>query len=253
MNIKNKTVIITGAGRGIGRSLAVELAAAGARVICCGRTKTDLDRTVELIAQRGGEGLAVPVDITQPDQVREMGQTVTGLFGDIDLLFNNAGRFMSIGGVHELDPGTWWEDVTVNLYGSLLVIHEFLPRMLARNEGIIINMNGGRPVGGTGYACGKAGLMELTRLLTLELKRLESQVMVFSAGPGLVRTEMTELQAETEAGQRWIPEVGERLARNDVRQPEEIARATLRLLAVAQPEMSGMHYDPDTVFTPMEG
>ncbi len=245
---KGKVMVVTGAGRGIGRALAVELAAAGASIVCCGRTRTDLDNVVKAISGRGGEAIAVPVDITNRDDVRRLGNTVREKYGDVDLVFNNAGRFMSIAGVHELDPEEWWRDVTVNLYGSLLVIREFLPRMIERDQGVIINMNGGRPAGGTGYACGKAGLMELTRVLALELKRMHSNVMVFAAGPGLVRTEMTELQANTEAGRRWIPEVAIHLREKRVRQPEDIAKATLRLLSVARPDMSGMYYDPDTEF-----
>jgi len=89
----------------------------------------------------------------------------------------------------------------------------------------------------------------LTRIQAEELKLLKSRVLVFGAGPGLVRTEMTELQANTEAGRRWIPSTAECLQAGKVRQPEEIARATVRLVSVAKPEWSGKSYNPDTDFS----
>lgn len=249
MELEGRTVIVTGAGGGIGRALAIEFGRNGAQVVCCARRKSRLEETVELIEREGGVGLAIPTDITKRSQVQQMVEASLERFGSIDVLFNNAGSFQSIAGVYEVDPEMWWHDVTVNLYGSLLLIREVLPHMMSRNEGIIINMNGGRPVGGTGYACGKAGLMELTRILAEELRMMKSSVMVFSAGPGLVRTEMTELQANTAAGRRWIPSTKEAFDAGEVRRPEEIARATIKMIKVATPESSGKSYGPDTDFS----
>ncbi len=249
MDLNGRTAIVTGAGSGIGRALALEFARQGTRVVCAARRKERLDETVRLIEAEGGEGLAVATDVTDRGQVQRMVQAALDRFGSIDILFNNAGSFQSIAGVHEVDPEVWWHDVTVNLLGPLLTIREVLPHMMERDEGVIINMNGGRPVGGTGYACGKAGLMELTRILCEELKMQGSRVMVFSAGPGLVRTEMTELQANTEAGRKWIPSTKEAFDAGRTRKPEELAQATMKLLAIATPEMSGKAYSPATDFS----
>jgi len=249
MDLNGRTAIITGSGSGIGRALALEFGRNGANVVCCGRRKQRLDETAALIESEGGAALAVATDVTKPDQVRNLVDTALQRFKNIDVLFNNAGSFESIAGVHEVDPQVWWHDVAVNLYGPLLTIRYALPHMLQRDEGIIINMNGGRPVGGTGYACGKAGLMELTRILAEELKMMNSSVMVFGAGPGLVRTEMTELQATTDAGRKWIPSTKECFETGNVRQPEEIARATIKMIRVASPASSGKSYGPDTDFS----
>ena len=249
MELRDRTVIVTGSGSGIGRALALEFAPHGARVVCCGRRRERLRETVEQIESAGGTGLAVPTDLTKPDQVEKLVRTSLEAFAAIDILFNNAGSFQSIAGVHEVDPELWWEDVTVNLYGSLLLIRQVLPHMMNRDQGMIINMDGGRPVGGSGYACGKAGLMELTRVLNEELRMQESSVLVFSAGPGLVRTEMTELQANTAAGQRWIPTTRESFETGNLRRPEEIARATMKMIQVATLESSGRNYRPDTDFS----
>lgn len=249
MELDGRTVIVTGSGSGIGRALALEFARHRARVVCCSRRRERLEETVRLIEEEDGTGLAVPTDITEPDQVRRLIQVSLDRFGAIDIVFNNAGSFRSIAGVHEVDPELWWQDVTVNLYGSLLIIREVLPHMIARDEGIIINMNGGRPVGGSGYACGKAGVMELTRVLNEELKMSKSSVMVFSAGPGLVRTEMTELQANTEAGRHWIPSTKESFDSGNLRQPEDLARTTIEMVKIATPAASGRGFGPGTDFS----
>jgi len=249
MEMAGRTAVITGAGSGIGRALALEFARNGARVVCCGRRERNLQETVALIEQEGGAGLAVATDITVRAQVQLLVAATLERFGAVDVLFNNAGSFQSIAGVHEVDPDVWWRDVTVNLLGSMLTVREVLPHMISRNQGVIINMNGGRPVGGTGYACGKAGLMELTRVLVEELKMLDSQVMVFAAGPGLVRTEMTEIQANTAAGRKWIPSTKQSFESGRLRRPEEVAQATMRLLAIATPRMNGKSYGPTTDFS----
>jgi len=247
--LHDKNVLVSGAGSGIGRALALEFAREGARVACCGRRKERLDDTVQLIKSEGGNGLAVSADITDAAQVKVAIECTRDNFGEIDLLFNNAGSFDSIAGVHESDAEIWWRDVEINLKGSFLLIREILPAMMARNSGIIINMDGGRPVGGSGYASGKAGLMELTRVLNEELKSQNSDVLVYSAGPGLVRTEMTELQVSSEAGQRWIPSTRESFESGNLREPEDIARATIELLKVAAKRNSGRSYYPDTDFS----
>jgi NAD(P)-dependent dehydrogenase (short-subunit alcohol dehydrogenase family) len=247
--LDSKIVFVSGAGSGIGRALALEFARHGARVACCGRRRERLDETVQLISDEGGEAMAAPADITDEPGVLRALEAVREEWGDVEILFNNAGSFNSIAGVHEADPQTWWRDVEVNLRGSFLLIRGVLPAMLARNSGVIINMNGGRPVGGSGYACGKAGLMELTRVLHEELKMQNSEVLVYSAGPGLVKTEMTELQADSEAGRHWIPSTAESFESGNLREPEDIARATMELLKIASPENSGKSYNPGTDFS----
>jgi len=252
MEIKGRTAIVTGSSSGIGRALALEFARHGANVVCCARRAEKLDETVRMIKGEGGSGLAVPTDITRRDEVRRMVAKTLESFGRIDILFNNAGSFASIAGVWEVDPELWWHDVTVNLLGSLLCIREVLPHMMERGEGIIFNMDGGRPVGGTGYACGKAGLMELQRVLIKELESVDSKVILFRAGPGLVRTEMTEFQADTEAGRRWIPSTKECIDSGNLRRPEEIAEAAVKLVEIARPELTGTNCGPGMDFEKLQ-
>ncbi|MCK4849882.1 MAG: SDR family NAD(P)-dependent oxidoreductase [Phycisphaerae bacterium] len=87
------------------------------------------EQTADLIRNNGGTALAVSSDITEPNQVKNLVTKTLEAFERIDVVFNNAGRFNCIAGVHELDPKDWWEDVRVNLFGPLLLIRQILPQM----------------------------------------------------------------------------------------------------------------------------
>jgi len=226
--------------------LASEFARHGAQVVCCGRRREILDDAVAMIKSEGGRAHAIQADVTRHDQVKALIDQTVDLYGRIDILFNNAASFQSIAGVFEAEPDAWWNDVTINLLGPFLCMREALPHMIKEDNGIIINMNGGRPPGGTSYAASKAGLMELTRLTAKELIHIHSNVMVFGAGPGLNRTDMTEYQATSAGGLRWIPGVRDALEAGKIRQPKEIARKTIELVTHAIPGWSGNYYDPDT-------
>jgi len=217
-------------------------------VVLWGRRRDRLEETAASIREAGGQAEVMPRDITESEQVRAGVEKVLDTHGRIDLLFNNAGRFNCIGGVHEADPEDWWADVTVNLRGGFLMMRHVLPHMIERDAGIIINMSGGRPTGGTGYAASKAGLVQMTETAAAELQRLGSRVMVFIANPGFVQTEMSQLQADTEAGRFWMPHAQKAIREGTTRDPQQIADATMRLLTVARPEHSGSRYSHDTDF-----
>jgi NAD(P)-dependent dehydrogenase (short-subunit alcohol dehydrogenase family) len=120
MDLYGKVAVVTGAGSSIGRELAREFARQGARVACCGRRLPALEETAGLIRAEGFSALPIPVDVTRPDEVDALVRRVLEAFGQIDLLFNNAGSFASVAPVWEVDPERWLQDVTTNLYGSML-------------------------------------------------------------------------------------------------------------------------------------
>ena len=127
MELTDKVVIVTGAGSGVGRALALAFGREGARVVCAARRADRLRDTVTAIEAEGGTGLAIPTDVTDVVQVERMvSQSLDG-FGQIDVLFNNAGSFGSLGAVWEVDPDAWWHDVTVNLRGTMLCCRAVLP------------------------------------------------------------------------------------------------------------------------------
>jgi NAD(P)-dependent dehydrogenase (short-subunit alcohol dehydrogenase family) len=252
MDLTNKVVVITGGGSGIGRALALTFAKEGARVACLGRRLERLQETIHEIENSGGRGLAVQTDITEAEQVKNAVAEISEKLGPIEVLFNNAGSFASLGALVEVDRDLWWQDVTVNIKGAMLMMREVLPQMMARDSGVIINMNGGRPVGGSGYAAGKAGMMELTRVASLELQELESNVVILGAGPGLVQTEMTQLQADTQAGKRWIPSTKESIDAGTTRSPFDIAHKTIEVLKALKPQWNGKYFGPEADLTELD-
>ena len=247
--MKGKTTIVTGAGSGVGRALALEFARQGARVVCAARRAPRIQETVAAIEAAGGAALAVQTDVTDTVQVQRMVHQSLDVFGQIDVLFNNAGSFGALGAVWEVDPDSWWHDVTVNLRGTMLCCHAVLPHMLERGSGILINMSGGNQIpGGTGYSCSKVGVVRFTELLARELEQQGSPVMAFIMGPGFVRTEMTEIQIDTPEGRKWLPSSKEAVEQGRDRPPEDCARAAVELIRVACPELSGGSFGPDTDF-----
>jgi len=249
MDLSNKVVIVTGAGSGIGRALALEFGRNGARVVCVARGNDRIRETAAAIEEAGGTALTVQADVTHMAQVENMVSQTIDAFGQINVIFNNAGSFASLGAVWEVDPDQWWHDVTVNLRGTMLCCRAVLPHMLERDSGILINMAGGNQIpGGTGYSCSKVAVARFTELLARELQHEEAAVLAFVMGPGFVHTEMTDLQIRTPDGQKWLPSSKTAIEQGRDRPPEDCARATMELVRVACPKLSGGTFGPDTDF-----
>ncbi len=253
MNLEGRAAIVTGAGGGIGRALALEFAGAGANVVCVGRTESKVQETLHLLESEGGRGIALRVDVTDWIQVKQMVGKVLERFGGIDLLFNNAGSFQWVGPVWEADPGVWWHDVTVNLLGSMLCCRAVLPHMIERNFGTIINMDGGGGsngpnLGGSAYGCSKAALLRFSEGLARELESVGSSVLVFCMMPGFVRTVMTEYLIAKPEREKWQKHVRELMGSEAELPPEACARATMKLLSIACPELNGRIFYVDTDF-----
>jgi NAD(P)-dependent dehydrogenase (short-subunit alcohol dehydrogenase family) len=251
MNLENKTTIVTGAGTSIGREIALAFARAGARVVCVGRRRELIEETARQIGQAGPEALAVRTDVTQAREVDELVRATVERFGQIDLLFNNHGSFVSVAPVWEADPALWWQDVTVNVLGSMLCCRAVLPHMMKRGSGIIINMEGGGGsngpnIGGSGYGCSKAALLRFTEGLARELERAGSNVLAFCMDPGFVATDMTRGIISQPAGLNWQPFVRDWIEAGVGFKPDSCAKATLRLLAIANKELSGRAFGVTT-------
>jgi len=251
--LKDKVAIVTGAGTAIGRELAKEFARNGAKVACCGRTRETLEETVNMIKSSGGQAVAIPTDVTDQAQVHSMVRETVNCLGPIDILFNNAGRFNSVGAVWNAEPDNWWQDVTVNLFGSFLCCREVLPHMMEKNSGIIINMDGGGGstgpnLGGSAYGCSKAALLRFSEGLARELEKEGKKVMVFCMNPGFVTSEMTRNLLRTPEGEKWQAFVRELMQSPDRKEPDACAKATMQLLKIACPELNGRTFTVDTDF-----
>lgn len=137
--LADKTAIVTGGGSGIGKAIAVALAAEGCRVAIAGRTEARLRETAEGIQKSGGNCLPVTADVTDEEQVAKLFQTVSGEFGRLDLLVNNAG--ITAGGpIDQIQYETWRRVLSVNLDGVFLCTREAFRIMKAQHGGRIINI-----------------------------------------------------------------------------------------------------------------
>ena len=206
MRLLGQVAVVTGAGRGIGRMIAEELAREGARVALLARTANEIAGVAETIVAAGGQAQAYAVDIVDGAAVDAVFQAVERDLGPVSLLTNNAGSFAAIGPIWEVDPDVWWRDIEINVRGTFNCCRAVLPKMIERRAGRIINLTGGGTAtsfpNGSGYATSKAGLLRLTECIA-DLA-LESDVRLFAMDPGLVRTAMTEYQLSSAAGRTYL-------------------------------------------------
>lgn len=191
MDLQDAVVIITGGGTGIGRATALLFAERGARVVVCGRRSEPLTKTVRLIEQRGGNALAVLTDVRDWGQVMGMVNTVSGHFGKVDILINNAG-VATAKPVVETTGEEWDEMLDTNLKGVFLCCKAVLPSMVEACNGVIVNVSS--ILGKTGianmgaYCASKFGIIGLTQALADELK--PRGIQVYAVCPGSTYTDL---------------------------------------------------------------
>ncbi|WP_035851402.1 SDR family NAD(P)-dependent oxidoreductase [Kitasatospora azatica] len=192
--LEGQVALITGAGRGIGREIALGLAAEGMAVGLVGRTLQTLTDTLKACVKQGAKGIAVTADVAHPGAVREAVRSVERDLGPIDLLVNNAGQVdRAEVPIWEVDPTQWWQVLEVNLRGPFNLMRSVLPGMVERRRGRILNLNSGfalRPDGHyTAYATSKGALLQLSDNIADSLAA--HHVVVLDISPGAVATDMT--------------------------------------------------------------
>ncbi|MFJ7907636.1 SDR family NAD(P)-dependent oxidoreductase [Kitasatospora sp. NPDC096204] len=193
-SLAGQVALITGAGRGIGRELAIGLAAEGMSVGLVGRTHETLTDTLKECAKRGSRGVAVTADVTRPGSVREAVRVIERDLGPTDLLVNNAGLVdRAEVPLWETDANQWWQVIETNLRGPYNLLRCVLPGMVARRRGRVVNLNSGfalRPDGDyTAYATSKGALLQLSDNMADSLAR--NGIVVLDISPGAVATDMT--------------------------------------------------------------
>ena len=169
-----KTVVVTGAGSGVGRAVALKFAAEGWRVALVGRRQDPLDDTRTGAGEAAANRLAVFVcDVSNPAAVAAMGEAVLDHFGDVDVLVNSAGINVPRRSFRDLSLEDWHAVLATNLHGAYYCVQAFLPNMRARQTGTIVNINSdvgklARDLAGPAYVASKFAMTGLTQQINAE-------------------------------------------------------------------------------------
>ncbi|HEX3811465.1 MAG TPA: SDR family oxidoreductase [Mycobacteriales bacterium] len=241
--LSGRNALVTGGGHGLGRSIAVALDAAGARVIVCGRDRGQLEETVGLLRS----GRSAICDVADPASVDALAAELAG--EEISILVNNAGIAGPTAPLTQVEPAQWDEVMAVNVRGTYLMCRAFLPSMVARGAGDIVNIasvSGKRPlIDRTPYCASKMAVIGLTTTLALEVG--PSGVRVNSLSPGYVRGPRMTGNLERNAARtgRSVEAVErefvERTALHRMLEEDEVGAAVVAMLQL--PGMTGADVD----------
>jgi NADP-dependent 3-hydroxy acid dehydrogenase YdfG len=223
--LSGKVALVTGAGRGIGRAIALAFAAEGAAVALAARSRADLAGVAAEIRERGGRALAVPTDVTQDGAVEALVEQALSDLGRLDVLVTSAGT-ASFGTVADSKPGDWDAMLTLNLRAVMVCCRAVLPAMLRQRSGTIINVGSiasKRALPGSAvYTATKTAVDAFSRVLAEELRPHGVRVGVLVAGA--VDTPLWDT-------------LGGSPPREKMLRPEDVARAAL-LMAALPPHAS---------------
>jgi 3-oxoacyl-[acyl-carrier protein] reductase len=209
--LKEKVAIVTGAGKGIGRGIALVFASEGAKVLVADKDGEWGIKTVNMIKQEGREASFIKVDISKKEDVEKMAQTALERYSRIDILCNNVGIYTNMARIEHMTEEDWDKILTVNLKGTFLAVKACLPQMLRQKYGRILitsSTTGNRTaiIGLSHYAASKAGINGFIRNVALELA--EYNITVNGVEPGNILTEgMMEVVGEeyVKANEAVIP------------------------------------------------
>jgi 3-oxoacyl-[acyl-carrier protein] reductase len=191
-SLQNKVALVTGGGSGIGRAACVAFAQAGAKVSVIGRTLHKCERVVETIMSAGGSAIPIEADVSQSADVQRAIAATLARFGQLDIVFNNAGISPS-GSVTEISEQDWHDCISIDLTSVFLMCKYAIPHMLGRG-GVILNTAGTFGIRAAkrkaAYSAAKAGVINLTRAVALDYAREGIRCNVIC--PGFVDTPLTE-------------------------------------------------------------
>jgi len=226
-----RTALVTGAGSGIGRAIALAFAAEGAQVVVAGRRREPLDETVRLIEDRGGKALAVTADVSAAADARALVEAAVEAFGSLDVAVNNAGVFRGGGPLADLPEADWHTQLDINVSGVFLALQAQIRRMRTQpSGGAIVNVSStfgphATSPGAAAYSATKAAVTALSRGAALDHIREGVRINVVS--PGATATPMSLRAGETEADRAERAQATLPLGR--VSATEEVAAAVLYL------------------------
>jgi 3-oxoacyl-[acyl-carrier protein] reductase len=213
-NLQEKVALVTGAGRGIGKAIAVSLAKLGCRLILAARTREQLDDVAKTI---GNAAVVIPTDLTRDDELDRLVEQSSKAWGSVDILINNAG-WGKRAPVMRANVQDWDQTLRLNLRAPMILAQKLLPAMVAKGEGAVINIGSvsgkSGEANGAAYSASKFGLIGFTQSLYEEVKEYGIKVAVIL--PGYVDTPM-------------IPPV-KNLDRSKMIQAADVAQAVLYIL-----------------------
>ena len=240
MDLKEKVAIVTGAGQGIGRGIALRLAEFGANVVLLDIRQDTIDEVAEEIRSKGVEVLSLQVDVTRSERLRHMARLVMAEFGQIDILVNNAGITGRTVPMVELNEQDWDQVMNLNLKGVFLCCQAVLGYMIERRYGKIINVASiagkeGNPTL-VPYSVSKAGVICLTKALAKEVT--DYQINVNCVSPAVIQTPILEGMASS-----TVDYMISKIPMGRVGKPEEVAAVVHFLASDDAGFVTGQCYD----------
>lgn len=192
-DLKNKNALITGAGKGIGKAIAIALAKEGVNVILIARTQTDIDQLADEASNLGVKSLALAADVSDINSINSTVEKALAKFKTIDILINNAG-IAAFGKFMELEPAEWEKIIQVNLMGTYYTTRAVIPNMIERQTGDIINISSTAGLTGnaltSAYSASKFAVLGLTDSLMQEMRK--HNIRVSALTPSTVATDMAK-------------------------------------------------------------
>ena len=192
-SLKNKNALITGAGKGIGKAIAIALAKEGVNVILVSRTQADVDQLADETTNLGVKSLALSADVSDINSINTAVEKALSEFKTIDILINNAG-IAAFGKFLELEPAAWERIIQVNVMGTYYVTRAVLPNMIERQTGDIINISSTAGLNGnaltSAYSASKFAVLGLTDSLMQEVRK--HNIRVTALTPSTVATDMAK-------------------------------------------------------------
>lgn len=227
MRLQNKVAIVTGAGTGIGRGIALMFAKEGAKVVVCGRRDDLCQKTVEDIKVNGGEAIGICTDVSNAEQIDSLVKKTIETFGRVDILVNNAGVYLAHDAVSATEE-EWDKVMSIDVKGVWLCSKAVLPQMINQGGGKILNIASiAGLVGFAGsafYCAAKGAVVNMTREMALDYAT--KHININAIAPGVIESDMTKPFLDDEAAknnflsQTPVGRVG---------QPEDIAYAAVYL------------------------